>query len=162
MFDVGFSELIVIGVVALLVLGPERMPKLARDVGRWIGRARRYVNRVREEIDREVELGELRRLRDEIEAKAREVAGEAEVAHSSAEGAVRSTLDQVAQSRDQPPTASTTAAPEPAVAVPRKRRERKRAAAPELAAEEAMTGIAPTTRKPRTPRARKRAVTPAT
>ena len=68
MFDIGFSELVVIGVVALLVLGPERLPRLARDAGRWLGRARRYVNRVREEIDREVELSELRRLRDEIEA----------------------------------------------------------------------------------------------
>ncbi|NBS94035.1 MAG: twin-arginine translocase subunit TatB, partial [Betaproteobacteria bacterium] len=66
MFDIGFGELVVIGVVALLVLGPERLPRVARDVGRWIGRARRYVERMREEIDREVELTELQRLRDEI------------------------------------------------------------------------------------------------
>jgi sec-independent protein translocase protein TatB len=97
MFDVGFSELLVIGVVALLVLGPERLPKLARDVGRWLGRARRYVNRVREEIDREVELSELRRLRDEIEAKAREAAAEVDAAGEAVEQAARSTLDDVAQ-----------------------------------------------------------------
>lgn len=77
MFDVGFSELVVIGLVALLVLGPERLPRLARDAGRWVGQVRRTVNRFREEIDREVELGELRRLRDEIEARARLAAQEA-------------------------------------------------------------------------------------
>lgn len=93
MFDVGFGELIVIGVVALLVLGPERMPKLARDVGRWVGSARRYVNRIREDIDREVELTELRRLRDEIEAKAREAAHQAGTVQADVESAVRATPD---------------------------------------------------------------------
>lgn len=97
MFDVGFSELLVIGVVALLVLGPERLPKLARDVGRWVGRARRYVNRVREEIDREVELSELRRLRDEIEAKAREATSDLDSTADAVEQAVHATLDDVAQ-----------------------------------------------------------------
>ncbi len=120
MFDVGFSELILIGVVALLVLGPERLPKLARDVGRWVGRARRYMNHVREEIDREVELSELRRLRDEIEAKAREAVGEVDSAAGGVEEAVRSTLDDVAQPRPQPeqqpqivaPSAVASAQPE--------------------------------------------------
>lgn len=105
MFDVGFSELLVIGVVALLVLGPERLPRLARDVGRWVGRARRYANRVREEIDREVELGELRRLRDEIEANARAAANEVDAATQVVEQAVQSTLDQVAQPTPAPAVA---------------------------------------------------------
>lgn len=71
MLDVGFSELLLIGVVALVVVGPERLPRLARTAGQWIGRAQRYVNDVKSDISREVELDELRRLRAEMEATAR-------------------------------------------------------------------------------------------
>lgn len=60
MFDVGFQELILIGVVALLVVGPERLPKLARTAGLWLGRARRVLGSVKAEIDRELKADELR------------------------------------------------------------------------------------------------------
>jgi sec-independent protein translocase protein TatB len=65
--DVSFWELTVIGVVALLVVGPERLPELARTVGAWIGKARRMAYSVRSEIERELELDELRRLRREAQ-----------------------------------------------------------------------------------------------
>jgi sec-independent protein translocase protein TatB len=58
MFDVGLSEMMVIAVVALVVLGPERLPKVARTMGHLIGRAQRYVNQVKQDINREMELGE--------------------------------------------------------------------------------------------------------
>jgi sec-independent protein translocase protein TatB len=63
MFDIGFSELIVIALVALFVIGPERLPKAARTLGHLFGRMQRYVNDVKADISREMELDELRKLR---------------------------------------------------------------------------------------------------
>jgi sec-independent protein translocase protein TatB len=60
-FDVGFWEILIIMVVALLVVGPERLPRLARTVGLWVGKARGFVRSVKEEIDREIATDELRR-----------------------------------------------------------------------------------------------------
>ncbi|VCU72628.1 Sec-independent protein translocase protein TatB [Pigmentiphaga humi] len=67
MFDVSFTELMTIGVVALIVIGPERLPKVARTVGHLLGRAQRYVSDVKSDIRREMELDELRNLRKEME-----------------------------------------------------------------------------------------------
>lgn len=60
MFDIGFLELLICGVIALLVLGPERLPTAARAAGRWIGGARRMVSQFTSELDRELKAGELR------------------------------------------------------------------------------------------------------
>ena len=62
MFDIGFWELALIMVVALLVLGPERLPKVARTAGLWFGRARRMVANVKADIDRELKAEELKRI----------------------------------------------------------------------------------------------------
>lgn len=62
MFDVGFWEFLVIGVVALLVVGPERLPGLARTAGIWVGKVRRFVSSVKADIDREVRTEELQRI----------------------------------------------------------------------------------------------------
>lgn len=62
MFDIGFWELALIGVVALLVVGPDRLPGLARNVGLWVGRIRRYVASVRDDIEREIQAEELRKV----------------------------------------------------------------------------------------------------
>jgi Tat protein translocase TatB subunit len=62
MFDIGFSEIVVIAVVALIVIGPERLPKVARTLGHLFGRMQRYVNDVKADISREMELDELRKL----------------------------------------------------------------------------------------------------
>ena len=64
MFDVGFFELLLIGVVALLVVGPERLPKVARTAGMWLGRGRRFVSSVKDDIDREIKADELRQILD--------------------------------------------------------------------------------------------------
>lgn len=62
MFDIGFLELVVIGVVALIVVGPERLPRLARTAGLWLGRARRTLATVKAEIDSELKAEELKEI----------------------------------------------------------------------------------------------------
>ena len=62
MFDVGFFELLLIGVVALLVVGPERLPKVARTAGMWLGRGRRFITTVKADIDRESKADELKQI----------------------------------------------------------------------------------------------------
>ncbi|MDR1849809.1 MAG: Sec-independent protein translocase protein TatB [Zoogloeaceae bacterium] len=66
MFDISFSELLVIALVALIVIGPERLPRVARVVGLMAGRVRRYAQDFRQEINREIELDELKRLQEEV------------------------------------------------------------------------------------------------
>ncbi len=70
MFDIGFSELLVIGLVALIVIGPERLPRVARTLGILAGRLQRYVADVKADINREVELDELRKMKDSVQQMA--------------------------------------------------------------------------------------------
>ena len=70
MFDIGFSELLVIGVVALVVIGPEKLPRVARTLGHLAGRLQRYVTDVKADINREMELEDLRKMRDSIQETA--------------------------------------------------------------------------------------------
>ena len=63
MFDVGFSEVVIIAIIALVILGPERLPKVARTLGFWVGKARRMVADVKSDIDREMRESELADLR---------------------------------------------------------------------------------------------------
>ncbi|MCC7120385.1 MAG: twin-arginine translocase subunit TatB [Gammaproteobacteria bacterium] len=66
MFDVGFSELVMIGLVALLVVGPDRLPELVRTTGRWIGRAQRLAREMRSELERDVGTRELTQIQREM------------------------------------------------------------------------------------------------
>jgi sec-independent protein translocase protein TatB len=61
MFEIGFSELLLVAIVALLVLGPERLPQALRTLGLWVGRLRRSFNSVRDEIEREIGMDDIRR-----------------------------------------------------------------------------------------------------
>jgi sec-independent protein translocase protein TatB len=110
MFDIGFSELLVIAVVALIVIGPERLPKVARTLGHLFGRMQRYVNDVKADIAREMELEELRKLQSNVEEAARAI-------QSSVEKEVnetRSELDKVAQAANPVPEPEPTVAAQPA------------------------------------------------
>ncbi len=73
MFDVGFSELMVIGLVALVVIGPEKLPRVARTIGHLLGRMQRHVAEVKADISREIQLDEMRRLQSQVVESAREV-----------------------------------------------------------------------------------------
>ncbi|MBT9493527.1 MAG: Sec-independent protein translocase subunit TatB [Paucibacter sp.] len=73
MIDFGFDKLALIGAVALVVIGPERLPRVARTVGHLIGKAQRYVSDVKAEVSRSMELEELKKMKTEMEAAARDV-----------------------------------------------------------------------------------------
>ena len=117
MFDIGFSELIVIGIVTLVVVGPERMPRVARTAGLLLGRVQRYVNGVKADISREIQLDELKRLQSEMQESARNFeqsmnqeikAIEANVQESV--DSVESSIQQIAESVSDTPTSAEAAA----------------------------------------------------
>lgn len=83
MFDISFTEILVIAVVALIVLGPERLPQVARTLGHLFGRAQRYVNDVKNDIQHEMELEELKKLKTSVQEAARSI-----------ESAVRTEINQ--------------------------------------------------------------------
>jgi len=93
MFDVGFSEIAVIAVVALIVIGPERLPKAARTMGLLFGRLQRYVSDVKADINREMELDELRKLQKQVQGAAQEFKTSVESAAQDVHAGVRSVED---------------------------------------------------------------------
>ena len=101
MFDVGFSEVVIIAIIALVILGPERLPKVARTLGFWVGKARRMVADVKSDIAREMresELADLRKLGDEISDVKNEFQSAAgEVADDSG---VESVVESIKKSAD--------------------------------------------------------------
>ena len=132
MFDIGFSELMVIGIVALIVIGPERLPKVARTMGHLFGRMQRYVNDVKADISREMELDELKKLQSSLQDSARsfeqsvtrevsaaetelqKIAQDAHPGSDAPEAAASATA--LAPPTDEPSTAETSAQPEAATA----------------------------------------------
>jgi len=113
MFDIGFSELLVIAIVALIVIGPERLPKVARTLGHLFGRMQRYVNDVKADISREMELEELRKLQSSVEDAARSIQSSVDKEVSDA----RAELDKVAEAAN-PVLDYPEAQPPPAAGLP--------------------------------------------
>lgn len=108
MFGIDFFEFMVIAVVALIVLGPERLPKVARTVGLLLGRFQRYVNDVKADINREIHLEELKRLQSEVTETAQRIESDVRKEFDSAKTTVASSaavavaeLDAAAQSLQQ-------------------------------------------------------------
>ena len=112
MFDIGFTELMVIGVVALVVIGPERLPGVARTIGHLAGRLQRYVNDVKADINREMEFDELRKMRDSMQEAATEVENTVRKELSDTEQDLNKTVAEAVEDKASAPEA--VAAPEPA------------------------------------------------
>ncbi len=114
MFDISFGEMMVVGVVALVVIGPERLPKVARTVGSFVGKAQRYATQVRNDINAQIELEELRKTQQEIRDAAQQFeqsisqeikAAETEVAH------IHQQVDEIRADLNQIEAAKTESGP---------------------------------------------------
>ncbi|VVP65555.1 Sec-independent protein translocase protein TatB [Pseudomonas fluorescens] len=120
MFGISFSELLLVGLVALLVLGPERLPGAARTAGLWIGRLKRSFNAIKQEVEREIGADEIRRqLHNEhilsLEQEARKILSPVqEPAKPAAPVADNSTVPAAPEAAPVAPTAPTEPAPTPA------------------------------------------------
>jgi len=130
MFDVSFTELMLIGVMALIVIGPERLPKVARTVGHLLGRAQRYVTDVKSDIQREIDLDEMTKLKKQmddaassLQASMRETSASIqqpltearkslEEASASVEGLVEQARREVDPAQSGTPSADTPSAAE--------------------------------------------------
>jgi sec-independent protein translocase protein TatB len=115
-FDIGFSELVVIGLVALIVIGPERLPRVARTVGHLIGRLQRYVADVKADINREVELDELRKMRDSVQEAAANLESSVTSGLSKAEEDLNRSISADLPSETGLPPPSTDPSPVPETA----------------------------------------------
>jgi sec-independent protein translocase protein TatB len=85
MIDLGISKMALIGAVALIVIGPEKLPRVARTMGMLLGKAQRYVADVKAEVNRSIELDELKKMKDTVEGAAREVEGSIQTSASDFE-----------------------------------------------------------------------------
>jgi sec-independent protein translocase protein TatB len=107
MFDIGFSEILLVAVVALVVIGPERLPGVARNVGRYAGRLQRYVNDIKRDFNREVEFEEIKRLQHEMETTVQSM--------QESMRAVETTLQQETQKHQSDLTAALSVDEKPAL-----------------------------------------------
>ena len=125
MFDIGVTKLAIVGSIALIVIGPERLPRVARMIGTLLGRAQRYVADVKAEVNRSIELEELNKMKSEFEGAAREV-------HSAVERNLHDagTLDEPGVATVSDAVAMRALQPQPAYKPPRKNWRIKRSAIP--------------------------------
>ncbi len=100
MIDFGFDKIALIGAVALIVIGPEKLPRVARTVGALLGKARRYVADVKAEVNRTIELEELQKMKSQFETAARDVEGSVSREFNDASSALNQTLSDASAGFD--------------------------------------------------------------
>ncbi|MES2717498.1 MAG: Sec-independent protein translocase protein TatB [Pseudomonadota bacterium] len=136
MIDFGFDKIALIGAVALIVIGPEKLPRVARTVGTLMGKARRYVADVKAEVNRTIELEELQKMKSQFETAARDVEQTVHNEMSSANQAFNQQVNDLQAGLDGSGTdefaslSSTLASPTPDYKRPNKRWRLKRSAVP--------------------------------
>ena len=114
MFDIGFSELMVLAVIALVVIGPERLPRVARTLGHLAGRLQRYVSDVKADINREIELEDLRKMRDSMQQAASDFQSSVQSELHKTQTDLNKTVEDVVKD-----PAATPQPQDPATAAPR-------------------------------------------
>jgi sec-independent protein translocase protein TatB len=129
MIDFGFDKIALIGAVALIVIGPERLPKVARTVGHLMGKAQRYVAEVKAEVNRSIELEELKKMKSQFEDAARNVEQTVSNEIHQTTGALNQTWNELGHQASDGVGDTLSDAP-PAYRPPRKNWRVKRAAVP--------------------------------
>ena len=106
MFDIGFSELMLIGLVALIVIGPQKLPRVARTLGHLAGRLQRYVADVKADINREIEIEELRKMRDSMQQAATGFEASVQTELSKTESELNKSVEAAAEGKPTEPKAA--------------------------------------------------------
>ena len=133
MIDFGFDKIALIGAVALIVIGPEKLPRVARTVGHLLGKAQRYVADVKAEVNRSIELDELKKMKTQFEDAARDVeqSVNAEVQQASAVAGIELVGAAVQSAAIRTAARTTACSPPPQYKHPKKRWRLKRGAMPQ-------------------------------
>ncbi len=100
MFDMGFQEIVLIAIIALIVIGPERLPAVARNVGRWVGKTQRFVAGVKSDIANELQTDELRSMLSSQEDQIRELKDMVKETKSDLERTAKQAQDSVSEGMD--------------------------------------------------------------
>ena len=106
MFDIAFTELMIIGLVALIVIGPEKLPRMARTIGHLAGRLQRYVSDVKADINREIELDELRKMRDSMQQAASNFESSVQSELNKTEAELNKSVQDVVEKKAEEPKPS--------------------------------------------------------
>jgi len=112
MFDISFAQILVIALVALIVIGPERLPRVARAIGLMLGRVRRYANDFKQEINREIELDELKRIQEDVASSARNLEASLRAEMKATEDVFADTLEEARAALPTEATPAETTKPE--------------------------------------------------
>ena len=131
MIDIGLSKMALIGAVALIVIGPEKLPRVARTVGTLLGKAQRYVSDVKAEVNRSMELDELRKMKDTVEGAARDVEQSIHTSASDFQQDMESSLGEDFAPLGEPSGAQELSSVVPAYKHPGKNWRLKRGAMPQ-------------------------------
>lgn len=106
MFDIAFTELVIVAIVALIVIGPEKLPKVARTLGSLAGRMQRYVSTVKQDIERELELDDLKKLQQDIQQGSQDVKQQVESSIHGGMSDVKKITDELATQSTESETQS--------------------------------------------------------